>query len=116
MKSAAGSFITELRKYQNLPVRDTAVQFTSCTRVFREGLTEKVMHKLSLEGGVGLPQIFKVGTEFERRSTMFRECYCQIINPGGCHHPMLQAGEGQSRKEPDEEDKRERESLSQGSC
>ena len=74
------------------------------------------MHKLSLEGGVGVPQIFKVGTEFQKEEHHFRECYCQIINPGGCHHPTLQAGEGQSRKEPDEEDKRERESLSQGSC
>ena len=46
---------------------------------------------------------------------MFGECYCQIINPGGCHHPTLQAGEGQSRKEPDEEDKREKESPCQGS-
>ena len=69
MKSAAGSFITELRKYQNLPVRDTAVQFTSCTRVFREGLTEKVMHKLSLEGGVEVSQIFRVGTAFQEGGT-----------------------------------------------
>lgn len=73
------------------------------------------MHKLSLEGGVGVPQIFKVGGESERRSNMFRECYCQIISPGGCHHPTLQAGEGQSRKEPDEEEKREKEPPSQGS-
>ena len=28
------------------------------------GLPQEVMHKLSLEGGVGVPQIFKVGTEF----------------------------------------------------
>ena len=74
------------------------------------------MHKLSLEGGVGVPQLFKVGGESERRSTMFRECYCQIISPGGWGHPMLQAGEGQSRKERDEEEKREKESSSPGYC
>ena len=70
MKSAAGSFITELRKYQNLPVRDTAVQwrFTSCTRIFKEGLPEEVMHKLSLEGGE-VSQIFRVGTAFQEGGT-----------------------------------------------
>ena len=71
MKSAAGSFITELRKYQNLAVRDIEVQwrFTSCTRVFKEGLPEEVMHKLSLEGGVGVSHIFRVGTAFQEGGT-----------------------------------------------
>lgn len=81
------------------------------------GLPEEVMHNLSLEGGVGVPQIFKVGTEFQKGGA---PCSGNVTvrssTLGGCHHPMLHAGEGQSRKETDEEDKREKESPSQASC
>lgn len=51
------------------------------------------MHKLSLEGGRKVPQIFKVGTEFQKGGA---PCSGNVTvrssTLGGCHHPM-HAGE-----------------------
>ena len=74
------------------------------------------MHKLSLEGGVGVPQIFKVGREFQKGGAPCSgNLTVRSSALGVAITPMLQAGEGWSRKEPDEEEKREEEPPSQGS-
>ena len=83
---------------------------------FAVGLPEELMHKLSLEGWVGFPQIFKVGTEFQKGGAPCSgNVTARSSTLGVAINPTLQAGEEQSRKELDEEDEREKESPSQGS-
>ena len=61
-----------------------------------KGISEEVMHKLGLEGGVEVCWFFRVGTAFQEGGASCSGDVCQIISPGGggCHHPSAAGKRG----------------------
>ena len=71
-----------------------------------KGISEEVMHKLGLEGGVGVCWFFRVGTAFQEGGASCSGDVCQIISPGGggvpspqcCRQERDRAGRKQARR------------------
>lgn len=90
---------------RGIPVQQ---RLTPCTQVFREGVPEEVMGKVSVEGGVGIPQIFRVVRPFQEGGAACRD---HIASPGGnSMHWGRQERDGQGGARPG--DQRRQESVS----
>lgn len=80
---------------RGIPVQQ---RLTPCTQVFREGVPEEVMGKERVEGGEGVPQIFRAGRPLQEGGAA---CWDHIASPGvSSSHWGRQERDGQGGARP----------------